>query len=186
METMYESIGYAQLRELMDEESKSRAKEVESLERREMNGRLKNWKAKLNSGISEVAKWLKDREEGALPCIVSPDGWVAELRGQAVEMIQAHWKGVWDRFGSEEEKREKLQRAKALVKSALEKAKRRREDEAELTPEEVAEKRKTTWERPKFEEFERKIRKAKGAGGPDGWEREEVRNIPMEAVEVFV
>ena len=122
----YGRIDREQLGDMMANMDKEQERKIKDLEGKEKKGRLDRWRERLNTGISEVSKWLKDREAGAFPGIVDAEGQLALLRGQAVDMIQRHWKKVWDRLGEGNERRTRLDAAKALVKSALEKAKRRR------------------------------------------------------------
>ena len=74
----------------------------------------------MQSGIKEAAQWMRCRDTASIPIIRAPDGKEAETRVEALEMIRQHWEQVWHRFASEEERREKLDRAKQMFREEFE------------------------------------------------------------------
>jgi len=86
-------------------------------------------------------------------------------------MIKEHWRNVWGRFPSLKGKTEKFAKARQLFKDVG--AKVLGEVSERWNP--PMQSGRVRWERPNFEEVEAKMRSAKGSGGPDGWQREELR-----------
>ena len=91
-----EQIGESQqsfesrLRMAIEKEKQEMTKE----ETQQRSHHIKSWKEKMKEGISEVARWMKNRKQGQTPTL-HRKGVDACTREEACRQIAAHWKDVW-------------------------------------------------------------------------------------------
>ena len=124
----------------------------------------------MQQGVAEISQWLKSRDAVAVPQIHDGKGKVAETREEACEMIKEHLKNVWDRFGDQETKVGKLQAAKEMFRKIFQ---------------DINGGQRKVWTRPSLEHCLKKVKEAKGAAGPDGWQSHEIKALPEPVVKVF-
>jgi len=147
-----------------------RLKELHSEDRVEQEQRkmqrLKEWRLKMRSGVSEVSTWLKQAKEEPTPVLVW-DGVESRTRQEATSFVKAHWRKVWESKTPEERKAQQERSIKAIAGEYL-----RRQQQME-------------WESPDEDETLTALGKANGAAGADGWTGEEVRCLPADAKRRF-
>ena len=150
---------------------KDLAESLKKLEEEEKKKRMQGWRGRMQT-VQGISRWAKSRDKVAMPIINDGQGNFAGTRHEAVTMVINHWKKTWNRFTSEQDKKQKIDDAKKIFETAF-------ADTKELA---AACCFKT---RPSEEAFEEKAKNASGAGGPDGWTSDEVKAAPPGAIRLF-
>ena len=132
-------------------------------ERLDTRRRLKNWKNRMCQGtFGDLGRWIRNQKQACFGVtLYSPKG-DAHDRIQAAEMIHDFWTSIWKESNID------VQEAAANLRRQF-----------------GQDRRQLQWTPLSLEALEQSVRKAKGSGGADGWDGDELRFTPPAAVKCF-
>ena len=145
------------------EELRSLKQQQVEQEQQEARRRLKCWKERMCQGtFGDLGRWIRNQKQTCFGVTLYGPKGNAPDRIQAAEMIHDYWTGVWNENSID------IQEAAASLCSQF------GEDRSGVQ-----------WTQLPLGALEQAVKQAKGSGGADGWDGDEIRFLPKPAVKCF-
>ena len=141
--------------------------QLEALQNADKTAKLAAWKAKVNDPtLKGLGRWIRARENSIQAFTLQHQGRQMEHRTEVARQFGDFWKQVWS-----DNEVDHTQAANALAQDFV---------SSGLDPLEHE------WQDLSLKDLWTSIRNAGGAAGPDHWSSEEVKHIPVPAIEYFL
>ncbi|CAE7207010.1 unnamed protein product, partial [Symbiodinium sp. CCMP2592] len=134
-------------------------------EQQEKTRRLSEWRHRVQSDVGELGNWLRSKATPPAEGLVDQHGRHTETVCEAADAIADFWHDFWRDLHSQ---RPSFEERSAAVLEGVDRP---------LLPASLS--------LPVAKDLCALARKAKGAGGPDGWHSSEIKHLPFEAFRVF-
>ena len=140
--------------------------DLEQAQEAQKQERLARWKSRLNdASLKGLGRWIRAKETSAQALVLTQSGQPLQRRTDATQAICSFWSQVWSESSVPHQ-----QVGHKLAQDFL----RQNHDVAGFR-----------WEPVKFEDLWQATRNTHGSGGPDQWEGEEVKHLPVPAIRLF-
>ncbi|CAE7233748.1 Pol [Symbiodinium natans] len=157
----WEALDAPDVRDAVAAELKQLKQQQHKLEQAEARKRLKNWKDRMCQGtFGHLGRWLKNQKQVCFGVTLYDSKGEAHDRIKAADMIHDFWSSVWKESGSVN-----------TDEAAANLCKQFGEDQSKLV-----------WDALPLDALTQAVKKAKGSAGADGWDGDELRYVPNQAI----
>jgi len=146
-------------------------KELALSQKQRQNDAVASWRQRMQSGIGDVSKWLRNKIESPVALVLVEDGRPAQDMNEATEFIRKHRQKTWACQHYPNATGVKQQIARDMAKEYQEVL----EELKNMGP----------WPDPSEDELYRVMRKARGAASSDTWTGREIANLSRGVVQLF-